>query len=199
VEPSGTPAENAVFVSKHFLCLSRACLGNGDRIRIYIETAQKRNVFAYQSRHRSQCCTSAGRAGSSSCDLWAGLWPRSPTALSHSADSDACQHTSTLTARRSHRVRTCSVQYWVVKKRLKLRLSRSARKSQKRFRDTPRFKFPAVLARIQPCLSQHRETGRPILIQILRLIHQYCPEQVQISAGDAGRRKVRHANSSSAR
>jgi hypothetical protein len=35
-------------------------------------------------------------------------------------------------------------------KRLKLRLSGSARKSQKRFRDTPKFKFQAVLARIQP-------------------------------------------------
>ena len=35
-------------------------------------------------------------------------------------------------------------------KRLKLRLSGSARKSQKRFRDTPRFKFQAVLARTQP-------------------------------------------------
>jgi hypothetical protein len=35
-------------------------------------------------------------------------------------------------------------------KRLKLRLSGSARKSQKRFRDTPRFKFQAVFVRIQP-------------------------------------------------
>ena len=48
-------------------------------------------------------------------------------------------------------------------KRLKLRLSGSARKSQKRFRDTPRFKFQAVLARIQPFLSRNVEkTGRPI-------------------------------------
>eukprot|EP01046_Picozoa_sp_COSAG06_P044146 COSAG06_NODE_5902_length_3221_cov_14.117233_5_plen_160_part_00 len=38
----------------------------------------------------------------------------------------------------------------VAPKRLKLRLSGSARKSQKRFRDTPRFKFQAVLARTQP-------------------------------------------------
>ena len=38
----------------------------------------------------------------------------------------------------------------IAPKRLKLRLSGSARKSQKRFRDTPRFKFPAVLARTQP-------------------------------------------------
>ena len=35
-------------------------------------------------------------------------------------------------------------------KRLKLRLSGSARKSQKRFRDTPMFKFQAVLSRTQP-------------------------------------------------
>ena len=35
-------------------------------------------------------------------------------------------------------------------KRLKLRLSGSARKSQKRFRDTPTFKIQAVLARTQP-------------------------------------------------
>ena len=39
-------------------------------------------------------------------------------------------------------------------KRLKLRLSGSARKSQKRFRDTPMFKFRAVLARTQPFLSR---------------------------------------------
>jgi hypothetical protein len=35
-------------------------------------------------------------------------------------------------------------------KRLKFPLSGSARKSQQRFRDTPRFKFPAVFARVQP-------------------------------------------------
>jgi hypothetical protein len=38
----------------------------------------------------------------------------------------------------------------IAPKRLKLRLSGSARKSQKQFRDTPRFKFQAVLARTQP-------------------------------------------------
>ena len=38
-------------------------------------------------------------------------------------------------------------------------------KSQKRFRDTPRFKLQAVLARIQPFLSRSVEkTGRPIPI-----------------------------------
>jgi energy-coupling factor transporter ATP-binding protein EcfA2 len=42
-------------------------------------------------------------------------------------------------------------------KRLKLRLPGSARKSQKRFRDTLRFKFPAVLARFQPF---QRSNGR---------------------------------------
>jgi len=53
--------------------------------------------------------------------------------------------------------------------RLKLRLSGSARKPQKRFRDT--FKFQAVLA-IQPVLFRSVEkTGRPIPVQILRLIH----------------------------
>ena len=43
----------------------------------------------------------------------------------------------------------------LVQKRLKLRLSGSA--SQKRFRDTPRFKFQAVWARIQPFLSRSVE------------------------------------------
>jgi hypothetical protein len=38
----------------------------------------------------------------------------------------------------------------LVYKRLKLRLPGSARNSQKRFRDTPMFKFPAVFVRIQP-------------------------------------------------
>eukprot|EP01046_Picozoa_sp_COSAG06_P014287 COSAG06_NODE_884_length_11783_cov_10.515919_4_plen_112_part_00 len=42
-------------------------------------------------------------------------------------------------------------------KRLKLRLSGSARKSQKRLRDTPRFKFQAVLARTQPFSSRSVE------------------------------------------
>jgi hypothetical protein len=38
----------------------------------------------------------------------------------------------------------------IAPKRLKLRLPGSARKSQKRFRDTPMFKFQAVLSRTQP-------------------------------------------------
>ena len=38
----------------------------------------------------------------------------------------------------------------IAPKRLKLRLSGSARKSQKRFQDTPRFKFQAIFARTQP-------------------------------------------------
>jgi len=45
----------------------------------------------------------------------------------------------------------------IAPKRLKIRLSGSARKSQKRFRDTPRFKFQAVLARTQPFLSRSEE------------------------------------------
>jgi hypothetical protein len=43
------------------------------------------------------------------------------------------------------------------RKQLKLRLPGSARKSQKRFRDTPMFKFQAVLAQIQPFLSRNVE------------------------------------------
>ena len=42
-------------------------------------------------------------------------------------------------------------------KTAEFRLSGSARKSQKRFRDTPRFKFQAVLARTQPFLSRSEE------------------------------------------
>jgi hypothetical protein len=38
----------------------------------------------------------------------------------------------------------------ISEKRLKLRLPGSARKSQKRFRDTPMFKFLAVFVRIEP-------------------------------------------------
>ena len=49
---------------------------------------------------------------------------------------------------------TCII---IAPKRLKLRLSGSARKSQKWFRDTPRFKFQAVLARTQPFLSRNAE------------------------------------------
>eukprot|EP01046_Picozoa_sp_COSAG06_P032787 COSAG06_NODE_3300_length_5535_cov_8.894776_7_plen_151_part_00 len=45
----------------------------------------------------------------------------------------------------------------IAPKRLKFRLSGSARKSQKRFRDTPMFKFQAVLARTQPFLSRSVE------------------------------------------
>jgi hypothetical protein len=47
----------------------------------------------------------------------------------------------------------------IAPKRLKLRLSGSARKSQKRFRDTPMFKFQAVLARTQPFLSRSVRNG----------------------------------------
>jgi hypothetical protein len=49
---------------------------------------------------------------------------------------------------------TCII---IAPRRLKLRLSGSARKSQKRFRDTPRFKFRAVLARTQPFFITQRE------------------------------------------
>jgi hypothetical protein len=49
---------------------------------------------------------------------------------------------------------TCII---IAPKRLKLRLSGSARKSRKRFRDTPMFKFQAVLARTQPFLSRSVE------------------------------------------
>ena len=45
-----------------------------------------------------------------------------------------------------------------VKKRLKLRLSGSARKSQKRFQGTLRFKFLAVFVRIEPF---QRSNGPP--------------------------------------
>eukprot|EP01046_Picozoa_sp_COSAG06_P028134 COSAG06_NODE_2518_length_6729_cov_819.078733_2_plen_237_part_00 len=49
---------------------------------------------------------------------------------------------------------TCII---IAPKRLKLRLSGSARKSQKRFRDTPMFKFQAVLTHCQPFLSRSVE------------------------------------------
>jgi hypothetical protein len=45
-------------------------------------------------------------------------------------------------------------------KRLKFRLSGSARKSQKRFRDTPMFNFQAVLARIQPFQRSNERSER---------------------------------------
>eukprot|EP01046_Picozoa_sp_COSAG06_P053176 COSAG06_NODE_9130_length_1978_cov_4.634912_3_plen_275_part_00 len=45
-------------------------------------------------------------------------------------------------------------------KRLKFRLSGSARKSQKRFRDTPTFKIQAVLARIQPFQRSNERSER---------------------------------------
>eukprot|EP01046_Picozoa_sp_COSAG06_P008225 COSAG06_NODE_413_length_16040_cov_8.901386_11_plen_90_part_00 len=54
-------------------------------------------------------------------------------------------------------LRTAATCIIIAPKRLKLRLSGSARKSQKRFRDTPRFKFQAVLARTQPFLSRSVE------------------------------------------
>jgi hypothetical protein len=45
-------------------------------------------------------------------------------------------------------------------KRLKFRLSGSARKSQKRFRDTPTFKIQAVLARIEPFQRSNERSER---------------------------------------
>jgi hypothetical protein len=63
----------------------------------------------------------------------------------------------------------------IAPKRLKLRLSGSARKSQKRFRDTPMFKFQAVLAHCQPCfITQRRETGRPVPIQMQKKVNCYA-------------------------
>jgi hypothetical protein len=48
----------------------------------------------------------------------------------------------------------------ILVKRLKFRLSGSARKSQKRFRDTPTFKIQAVLARIQPFQRSNERSER---------------------------------------
>jgi hypothetical protein len=45
-------------------------------------------------------------------------------------------------------------------KRLKFRLSGSARKSQKRFRDTPMFKFLAVFVRIEPFKRSNARSER---------------------------------------
>jgi hypothetical protein len=45
-------------------------------------------------------------------------------------------------------------------KRLKFRLSGSARKSQKRFRDTPMFKFLAVFVRIEPSQRSNERSER---------------------------------------
>jgi hypothetical protein len=45
-------------------------------------------------------------------------------------------------------------------KRLKLRLSGSARRSQKPFRDTPRFKFPTIFVRIEPFQRSNERSER---------------------------------------
>jgi hypothetical protein len=74
---------------------------------------------------------------------------------------------------------TCII---IAPKRLKLRVSGSARKSQKRFRDTPRFNFRAVLARTQPFLSRSVRNGAtnpdsnaekwPIIMQFAVLVRK---------------------------
>jgi hypothetical protein len=61
-----------------------------------------------------------------------------------------CTRRATAPTESEHGTATCII---IAPKRLKLRLSGSARKSQKRFRDTPRFKFRAVLTHCQPFLS----------------------------------------------
>eukprot|EP01046_Picozoa_sp_COSAG06_P011096 COSAG06_NODE_624_length_13686_cov_86.804666_10_plen_101_part_00 len=58
-----------------------------------------------------------------------------------------------------HRLPTTANCTLIAPKRLKLRLSGSARKSQKRFRDTPMFKFQAVLARTQPFYHAAQRNG----------------------------------------
>jgi hypothetical protein len=65
----------------------------------------------------------------------------------------------------------------IAPKRLKLRLSGSARKSQKRFRDTPRFKFQAGLARTQPFYHAAQRNGRPIPIQMQKNGQLLCNSQ----------------------
>ena len=63
----------------------------------------------------------------------------------------------------------------IAPKRLKLRLSGSARKSQKRFRDTPRFKFQAVLARTQPFLSRSVEKrGDQTRFKCRKMVNYYA-------------------------
>ena len=60
-------------------------------------------------------------------------------------------------------------------KRLKLRLSGSARKSQKPFRDTPRFKFRAVLARTQPVFTRSVEKrGDQSRFKCRKVVHYYA-------------------------
>eukprot|EP01046_Picozoa_sp_COSAG06_P038241 COSAG06_NODE_4396_length_4300_cov_24.967151_5_plen_163_part_00 len=67
----------------------------------------------------------------------------------------------------------------VVQKRLKLWLSGSARKSQKRFRDAPKFKFPAVFVRSSRFNVQtSAQNGATAQFESQRRLHIYCPEQV---------------------
>jgi hypothetical protein len=47
-----------------------------------------------------------------------------------------------------------------VEKRLELGFSGPARKSQKRFQDTPKFNFPAVFVRIEPCQRSNERSER---------------------------------------
>jgi hypothetical protein len=81
---------------------------------------------------------------------------------------------------------TCII---IAPKRLKLRLSGSARKSQKRFRDTPRFKFQAVLARTQPFLSRSVEKrGDQSRFKCRKMVNYYamCTYRYRSIQGRAG-------------
>ena len=74
-------------------------------------------------------------------------------------------------ARNKHTA-TCII---IAPKRLKLRLSGSARTSQKRFRDTPRFKFQAVWPRTQPFLSRSVEKrGDQSRFKCRKMINYYA-------------------------
>jgi len=89
-----------------------------------------------------------------------------------------------LVARHRQYLATTATCIIIAPKRLKLRLSGSARKSQKRFRDTPMFKFWAVLARTQPFLSRSVEKrGDQTRFKCRKMVNYYAIRSIDRVGG----------------
>jgi hypothetical protein len=128
----------------------------------------------------------AERFTPSPAQTWSQFCPPFPTAATIPCTAESVRTTASV-VRRTHthasrRTATCII---IAPRRLKFRLSGSARKSQKRFRDTPMIKFRAVLTRYQPFSSgsvRKRATNSnsnaekwPIIVQFaIRSRHLIC-------------------------
>jgi hypothetical protein len=139
---NGNRRRLSVFKSRFFLlcfiCDSRACLSWQKMIVLYhtIKTAQTKEESFSAAAHRMDCTALLRQNANCSSTFFPVCFSRACLGKTIICIDSINMFTA-----------KCII---IAPKRLKLRLSGSARKSQKRFRDTPRFKFQAVWPRTQP-------------------------------------------------